>query len=47
MSSRVKPVPARDPPKSKPTNLSEARVIIQDYLNELREMINKLRQRLH
>ena len=47
MNSRDKPGPAEEPPKSKPTSLSEARLIIQDYVNELREMIRKLRQRLH
>ena len=35
------------PTRSKPTRLEEARQIIQEYADELRELMKKMRQRLH
>jgi hypothetical protein len=34
-------------PPSKPTRLEEARLIIEEYANDLREIIRRLRQRPH
>jgi hypothetical protein len=42
-----KPSPVREPPKSTSARLEEARQIIKEYADELRELIRKLRQRLH
>jgi hypothetical protein len=39
------PRPGKEPP-SKPTRLEEARRIIEEYANDLRKIISKLRQRL-
>jgi hypothetical protein len=36
-----------DEPSSKPTRLEEARRIIEEYANDLREMIRKLRKKLN
>jgi hypothetical protein len=37
----------QEAPKSKPSRLEVARWVIEDYLNDLREIIRKLRLRLH
>jgi hypothetical protein len=37
----------KDEPSSKPTRLEEARRIIEEYANDLREMIRKLRKKLN
>ena len=41
------PRPAMEPPKSKPTRLDEARLIIKEYAEDLLEIVRKFRQRLH
>jgi hypothetical protein len=44
-----KPREEPDPegPASKPTRLDEARRVIEEYANDLREIIRRIRQRLH
>jgi hypothetical protein len=37
----------KDKPSSKPTRLEEARRIIEEYANDLREMIRLLRKKLN
>ena len=37
----------KDKPSSKPTLLEEARHIIEEYANDLREMIRMLRKKLN
>jgi hypothetical protein len=37
----------KDEPSSKPTRRGEARRIIEEYANDLREMIRKLRKKLN
>jgi hypothetical protein len=36
-----------DKPEPKPTRLEEARRIIEEYANDLREIIRKLREKLN
>jgi hypothetical protein len=36
-----------DKPEPKPTRLEEARRIIEEYANDLREIIQKLRRKMH
>ena len=37
----------KDKPSSKPTRLEEARRIIEEYANDLRDMIRMLRKKLN
>jgi hypothetical protein len=39
--------PDQGKPRPQPSRLEEAKQIIQEYTNDLREIIKKLRQRLH
>jgi hypothetical protein len=41
------PTPTKKAPKPAPSRLEEARRVIEQYTNDLREIIAKLRQRLH
>jgi hypothetical protein len=47
MVSPDKPNADKDAPEPKPSRLDEARRIIAEYANELREIIKKLRRRLN
>lgn len=42
----TKPVES-DKPEPKPTRLEEARRIIEEYANDLREIIRKLREKMN
>jgi hypothetical protein len=42
-----KPNPDRDAVETKPPRQTEARQIIEEYVNDLREIITKLRGRLN
>jgi hypothetical protein len=46
MEQAQKP-PGKEAPKTKPSRLDEARRVIEEYANELREIIAKLRKRFH
>jgi hypothetical protein len=46
MSPPDEPV-RKEAPKPKPSRLEEAQRIIEQYLNDLREIIEKLRRRLN
>jgi|GEM_PF-3756247 len=46
MNQPDKSDPSKEPP-SKPSRVEEALRIIEEYANDLREIIVKLRQRLH
>jgi len=46
MKPLEEPRPGKEPP-SKPTRLEDARRIIEEYANDLREIIKKLRQHFH
>jgi hypothetical protein len=47
MISPDEPTPDKEASKPKPSRLEEARRIIEEYANELREIIKKLRRRLN
>jgi hypothetical protein len=47
MSQPNDPPPTKDAPKPKPSQLEEARRIIEEYAEGQREIIRKLRRRLH
>ena len=47
MGQPDEPTPANKAPKPKRSRLEEARRVIEEYANDLREIITKLRQRLH
>jgi hypothetical protein len=44
---REEPRPGKDEPQSKLTRSEEVRQIIQEYVDDLREIIRKLRRRLN
>jgi hypothetical protein len=46
MIARDEPNPDKKAPKPKSSRLEEARRVIEDYANDLREIIKKLRRRL-
>jgi hypothetical protein len=46
MKPLEEPRPGKEPP-SKPTRVEDARRIIEEYANDLREIIRKLRQHFH
>jgi hypothetical protein len=46
MNEPDKPGP-NEPAKPKPSRLEEARRVIEEYAEDLREILRKLRQRLH
>jgi len=45
--SQAKGRPGRKAPKQKPSRLETVRKVIEQYADDLREVIKKLRQRLH
>jgi len=47
MKSAEEPRPGKQAPKPKPWHLEEARRLIEEYADDLREIIWKLRQHLH
>jgi hypothetical protein len=47
MNQSDEPTPAKKAPKSEWSRLEEARRVIEEYANDLREIIAKLRKRLH
>jgi hypothetical protein len=47
MKPPEEPRPGKKAPKPKPSRLEEARRMIEEYVNDLREIIKKLRQRLN
>jgi hypothetical protein len=47
MVSPDKPNPDKEAPKPKPSRVQEARRTIEEYVNDLREIIKKLRRRLN
>jgi hypothetical protein len=47
MSQPNDPPPTKDAPKPEPSRLEEARRIIEEYAENLREIIKKLRRHLH
>lgn len=47
MSQPNKPSPGKEAPKPKPSRLEEARRIIEEYADELREIIKKLRGKMN
>jgi hypothetical protein len=47
MNQPDEPCPGHETPKPNPSRLEEARRVIEDYANDLREIIEKLRKRLH
>jgi hypothetical protein len=47
MKSAEEPRPDKQAPKPKPWRLEEARRLIEEYADDLREIIRKLRQHLH
>jgi hypothetical protein len=47
MKEPIKPDPDKEAPEPKPSRLDEARRVIEEYANELREIIVKLRKRFH
>jgi hypothetical protein len=46
MKPPEEPHPAKEAPKPKPSRSEVARWVVEDYMNDLREIIRKLRQRL-
>jgi hypothetical protein len=44
MNPPDKPVPGKEAPTTKPTRLEEIRQIIEEYANDLREIIKTLRR---
>jgi hypothetical protein len=47
MNPSDEPSPDKEAPKPKPSRSDEARRVIEEYLNDLREIIRKLRRRLN
>jgi hypothetical protein len=47
MSQSDEPGPHREAPEPKPSRLAEARRIIEEYADDLREIIRKLRRHLN
>jgi hypothetical protein len=47
MNQPDEPTPAKKTPKPEWSRLEEARRVIEEYANDLRKIITKLRQRLH
>ncbi len=47
MKEPIKPDRGKEAPQPKPSQLDEARRIIEQYANDLREIIAKLRKRFH
>lgn len=47
MSQPNKPSQGKETPKPKPSRLEEARRIIEEYADELREIIKKLRGKMN
>jgi hypothetical protein len=47
MKPSDKPCLGKDEPSTKPSRSEEARRIIEEYAHHLREIIEKLRRRLH
>jgi hypothetical protein len=47
MNQPDEPTPAKKAPKPERSRLEEARRVIEQYTNDLREIIAKLRKRLH
>ncbi|WP_166293498.1 hypothetical protein [Bradyrhizobium sp. 2S1] len=41
------PCPGKEAPKPKPSRLEEARRVIEEYADDLRKIIKKLRRRLN
>jgi hypothetical protein len=47
MKPPEEPRPGKEPPNPKPSRLEEARRLIEEYVNDLRQTIKKLRRYLH
>jgi hypothetical protein len=47
MNATDKPIQGKQPPKPKPSRREEALRIIEEYVNDLREIIRKLRRKLN
>ncbi|WP_167770759.1 hypothetical protein [Bradyrhizobium niftali] len=47
MNQTKEPRPIKDPPTPKLSRLEEARPIIEEYAEDLREIISKLRRKLN
>jgi hypothetical protein len=47
MKSPEEPCPDMEAANPKPSRLEEARRVIEEYANDLREILRKLRQHLH
>jgi hypothetical protein len=47
MNQSDEPTPSKKAPSAKRSRLEEARRVIEEYAKDLREIMTKLRQRLH